>query len=579
MPVPVLRQSFATFALFSLMLLPSFAQTPATVRGTGVITGRVTLGEKPAANVLVGLVRAEPSGPTTGGALLKDTTDNEGRFRLEHVPAGNVRVTPLAPGYVVAGDSPGFYEQGKTVQLREAETVEGLEFKLTRGGVITGKVTDTAGKPLIEQRLQVWKLEPGGRKTAWSSAGLSYLMMQTDDRGVYRLFGLPEGRYLISAGKGPGELNPVRGLNYKRTFYPDVTEENLAKPVEVTPGFEAKDIDIRLAPETVKGHSVVVRVVDAETVAPLPGVSIGYGPYQGTRLTSVYIMTTDGQGMARFDGLLPGRYGVQLRSSDTPSEYFSDAVTFEVFDSDLEGVEVRAQRGAVITGRAVLEGAVDPMLQARLAELRLYAFSRPATTDGRPGAPMQITSSTVKLNADGSFRTSGLAPGKVQFNVSVMPGQSNLSGFTLLRLEYEGVPQKDGIEVSAGQQVANVRLVFGYGQTTVRGQVQIVNGTLPEGARVSVTLRRADGQNYGYKGAQVDVRGRFTIEGVLAGEYELLLNASPRMIVAHGPDGNFGTSNAPTPGLPRTIKQKLVVPPAGEVPVNLTLDLATPQER
>jgi hypothetical protein len=83
--------------------------------------------------------------------------------------------------------------------------------------------------------------------------------MQTDDRGIYRLYGLPAGRYLISAGSGggPGEM-PMRigGVSItKRTYYPDSTEESQAKAIEVTPGSEAKDIDIRLASETVKGYA------------------------------------------------------------------------------------------------------------------------------------------------------------------------------------------------------------------------------------------------------------------------------------------------------------------------------------
>src|SRR5206468_2659814 len=119
--------------------------------------------------------------------------------------------------------------------------VEGLDFSLTRGGVITGKVMDANGKPLIEQQLNVWKLEKDGRKSNWYAANGSFSMM-TDDRGIYRIYGLPVDRYIISAGAAPGEMGPpTRGINYKRTYYPDTTEESQAKQIEVTPGSEAKD--------------------------------------------------------------------------------------------------------------------------------------------------------------------------------------------------------------------------------------------------------------------------------------------------------------------------------------------------
>ena len=578
-----MRLSYSSLSRAACVLLglsvmfPLYAQTKPAA--TGVITGRVMIGEKPAVGVPVGLVRIDNSNPFAAAATIaKDATDTDGKYRLAQVPAGNFRVTPFAPGYISTTDSPGFYEQGKSVQMREGDTIDNLDFSLLRGGVVTGKVLDISGKPLIEQRLSVWKLEQGGRKNSWNPALVGPYMLSTDDRGAYRLYGLPEGRYLISAGTtGTSALSNQRGLTYKRMFYPDATEEAQAKPIEVTPGSETKDIDFRLSVENVKGNSVMVRVVDAETNAPIVGAMVGFGALQGERMMgTIMVITTDARGVGRLDGLQPGRYGLTLRNGSTASEYFSEQVTFEMHDSDVEGVEIRAQRGATLSGKALLEGINDPALLAKMAELRLSAHTRPIPRDNAPAAPMQVFSSGFRLNPDGSFRVSGLAPGRVFFNASGIGNQP--IAFSLLRVELEGVFQKEGVEVSAGQQVSNIRLVFGYGQASVRGQVQIVGGTLPDGARVSVSARRTDGQNLSSKFAQVDARGRFTLESLVPGEYDLMLTASPRMIVAQGPDGNFGTSNAPAPGLPRTVTQKIIVPQIGEVPVSITLDL-TPKEK
>ncbi|MBI1760047.1 MAG: hypothetical protein HYR56_01295 [Acidobacteria bacterium] len=577
-----MRLSFSSLSSAACVLLglsvvsSGFAQTKPAA--TGVIAGRVMIGEKPAVGVLVGLVRAEPNSPSTGGALAKDATDNDGRYRLAQVAAGNYRVTPLTPAYVSPADSPGFSEQGKTVQMREGEAVENLDFKLIRGGVISGKVTDTSDKPLIEERLTVWKLEAGGRKSSWSAAGTGFYMMMTDDRGVYRLFGLPEGRYLIAAGvTGASNVSLGRGRAYRRTFYPDVTDENQAKPIEVSPGSETKDIDLRLEAESTTGHTVVLRVVEAETGAPLAGQGVMVSALQNERQSGVSSMLyTDANGVARFDQLKPGRYGATLRGGATPSEYFSEMVKYEITDSDVEGLEIRAQRGATLSGKAVIEGNADPTLMAKLVELRLSAYSVPLNRGPGAPPPVQIIPQGTKINPDGSFRVSGIAPGQARFGTSNFGGPAS---FTLLRVELDGMPQKDGIEVVAGQQVTNVRLLFGYGQASVRGQLEIVGGTLPEGARVFVSARRTDEQNMAGKGATVDARGRFVIEALIPGEYELILTASPRMIVTQGPDGNFGTSNQPTPGLPRSVRQKITVPAVGEVTVSLTLNLAQPEKQ
>jgi hypothetical protein len=581
MKLPFLRQSFAALALLTLSATLSLAQTSGNVQSTGVITGRVTIDDKPAAGVLVGLMRTQPTSMSEGGALVKVATDAEGRYRLAQVPAGSFRVAPLAPGYVAPSESPNPFESGKAVNVREDETVENLNFSLARGGVITGKVMDASGKPLVEQRLSLMKLEANGRKTNWNpSYEFSYYMLMTDDRGIYRLYGLPEGRYIISAGSGgPNDTSGrVRGNSYLRTFYPDTTDENQAKAIEAAPGSETKDIDIRLINNTVKGYTVAVRVLDNETNAPLVGVSVSYMPFRGERMMGgINMATTDALGVARFDGVMAGRYGVSFFNvGPQPNEYFSEPVVFEVVDSDLEGVELRAQRGATISGKAIIEGTNDQALMARLTELWISAYSRPLNPRTTPAMPS--FGGNFKLNRDGSFRVSGLAPGRVQFNAS---GERELAGLSLQRFEVEGVPQKDGIEVTVGQQIANARLVFVYGQTIVRGQVQVINGTLPEGARVMLSARRTDAAaTIGGKFTQVDARGRFTLAGMAAGEYELTLTAMPslQMIVVSPSSGN-----APSPPPPirplGTVKQKIIVPAAGEVPAALTLDLAAQENK
>lgn len=614
-----MKLSFASLCLASALLVglaiggPVRAQTNAPAgrpTGNGVITGRVSVGEKPVMGVVVGLMSGQTFSTSDSGAVIKATTDAEGRYRLNQVPAGSFRVAALAPGYVQANEGGFVFEQGKAVNLREGETVENLDFTLARGGVITGKVMDPAGKPLIEERLSVWQIDAQGRKTPWNPPGAFFSALQTDDRGLYRIYGLAEGRYILAAGTGGADnvvVTRVSGTSYKRTFYPDTTEEAQAKAIEVTGGGEVKDIDIRLMPETVKGFGVLARVVDAETGAPVPNVRVGYSPVRdGRNFAGLSMAIADAQGVVRLDGLPSGRYSMSIMNlgigGDAPSEYFSDSTLFEVLDSDIEMVEVRAKRGATISGIAVIEGANDPALQSKLSELQVSAFSRP-TTPGSGG--MATFGSNFKINRDGSFRLAGLQTGKVQFNL--MAGRTP-TGFSIARIEVDGVPQREGVEVAAGQQLNNMRLVFVYGQGVVRGQVQIVGGQLPEGARVVVSARRVDSPtpNTGPP-ATVDARGQFVIQGLAAGEYELTLNASPRMAVTMTvTSGSGGAPGAPittgatiittttppppppppagaiptgTPAFtPKTVKQKVIVPATGEVPVAMTLDL-TPAPR
>ena len=96
-----MKLSFASLRLASALLLglaiwePVRAQTNAPAgrpTGNGVITGRVSVGEKPAMGVVVGLMSGQTFSTSDTGAVIKATTDAEGRYRLNQVPAGSCRV-------------------------------------------------------------------------------------------------------------------------------------------------------------------------------------------------------------------------------------------------------------------------------------------------------------------------------------------------------------------------------------------------------------------------------------------------------------------------------------------------------
>ena len=70
--------------IFSWLAPSAFAQAERAPIGT--IQGRVTAGEKPLANISVGLIRVDRQSPTQRLTIASTTTDAEGRYRLTDVP-------------------------------------------------------------------------------------------------------------------------------------------------------------------------------------------------------------------------------------------------------------------------------------------------------------------------------------------------------------------------------------------------------------------------------------------------------------------------------------------------------------
>lgn len=88
--------------------------------------------------------------------------------------------------------------------------------------------------------------------------------------------------------------------------------------------------------------------------------------------------------------------------------------------------------------------------------------------------------------------------------------------------------QRDGLELTAGETAAGVKVIVGYGTGKIRGQVKVEDGDMPAAVIIRATLLRKDENGLSLQRAVVtDARGRFVVEGLVSGEYELDLIGSP----------------------------------------------------
>jgi protocatechuate 3,4-dioxygenase beta subunit len=511
------------------------------------VAGRVTVGDKPARGVFVALLPYNSPYPSREGQTAKAKTDADGRYHIAGVAAGRYRLAPLASAYVLAGANE--YElTGKAVTVEAGERVENLDLKLVPGGVITGRVTDAEGRPVIEAYLTV---EPADERRG-GMAGYRFRPWQTDDRGVYRIFGLPAGTYKVSASL------PSRDPLSKRTYHPDAAEAEQAKPVEVTPGGEAKEIDIKIGQPS-QGYEIAGRVTD-EGGQPVPRVTLDYRftPFDGDRRRwTGSSVGADSRGEFRLSGLKPGVYTLLARDDySRNSAWYGEPLRVELHSGDATGVEVKVRRGGTVSGVVVVEGAPDAALAARLSRHRIASFVRPADPQEQM---MMSRPSFSAIEAGGAFRLGGVAPGRVQ--ISLASGE-RAEGVKLLRVERDGRDVTQGFDVGPGEEVTGVRVVCAYGTGIIKGQVQLQGGALPEGGGLFVSCRLlggAEGRPLG--GTTADARGRFVIDHLPPGEYEVTVGYRP-------------APGSPPPGFrpPRAV-ERVSVTNGAETPVVLVINL------
>jgi hypothetical protein len=488
---------------------------------TGVITGKVTIKGKGAGGITV-VLRVEDFDGNEPPPR-KVTTDQEGNFQITNVAPGAYQVMPIAPAFVISGETdsvgslglPG--PRGRSLIIADRETVQNVDFELTRGGVITGKVTDSEGRPLIEYPINLTPV-PKNNQGVPVYAGEPQTVM-TDDRGVYRGFGLPKGRYLVSAGQSEeGFFGRVRGSRYRQTFYPAVNDASKATIIEVSEGSEATNIDITVGTgPTNDAYDVSGRIVDGATGKPVPNVTLALQMGDDNRLSSISSSdwTSNQLGEFKIQNLIPGKYSIYVEQQMN-SDFHADPIPVEVIDQDVTGLVIKTLRGAAVSGLIVFELG-DAKVDIKPDQLLLQTFVQRESQEGGIGR-------SVKVKPEGSFRIGGLQAGTANFMITSNVNQR--MGFRIIRVERDGVVQLRGIEIKDEEEVTGVRLLVRLGSGSVRGIVRAENGELPAPPRLQVWLTipgedAAISRGTFVSREQVDSRGHFLFENLPAGAYEV----------------------------------------------------------
>ena len=158
----------------------------------GVIRGRVTEADT---HRPIRLARVSIS-PGQRGHQNVAHTDSDGRYELR-APPGRYAVSGFKAGYVTLEyGQRRVDERGTVVELVAGQTVTQINLALPRGGVLTGAVFDAYGDAVASATVRAlryrfasgrWQLFRTGRADG------------TDDRGMFRIYGLPPGDYYLQA--------------------------------------------------------------------------------------------------------------------------------------------------------------------------------------------------------------------------------------------------------------------------------------------------------------------------------------------------------------------------------------------
>src|SRR5688572_20616100 len=168
------------------------AVTPAKV-GAGSIVGTVSSDTQPARPLRRAIVTLNAPENSLGRTTV---TDDAGRFSFTGLPTGRYLIGASKPGWI------GMYHGAKRAgRPGTSLSLEGgqratVATRLPRTAVITGVVLDSRGQPLPLLTVRAMRYAVVNGERSLVGAGIT---RGPDERGVYRIYGLHAGEYLVSA--------------------------------------------------------------------------------------------------------------------------------------------------------------------------------------------------------------------------------------------------------------------------------------------------------------------------------------------------------------------------------------------
>ena len=441
-------------------------------------------------------------------------TSGDGRFELRNVPAGRYKLLVSRSGYVeteYGQKKPS--DPGAAFTLSPGQTKTDLIFKLIPAAVIAGRVFNEDGEPVPNASvIAAREAYQEGRKTM-----TQVTQVTTDDLGAFRLFGLPPGRYFVSAMEwqwgnvvGDKEFSGSSGQTaseqgYAKTYYPGTSDIARASAINVKEGDEVPGTDIPL--KQVMVHRIRGRVLNQMTQKPGQATEvllIARAKKQDWDFGGqTEVKKADGS--FEISHVVPGPYTLLAYWFDASErKVYYGSQRIDVAESDVEGVSLVVGAGVTIQGRVVWDG--HPSLERN--ELTIHAAL--VDTEVLPGGSAQVEANqqfTLKDLIDGDARVQVLGASKDCYVKQITFGQIFV--------------KDDVISVSKGTNPALEITVSSRG-ARVQGAVVDKDGLPAAGVWVVAVpdIARRTTQRL-FKSQTTDQYGKFDLHGLAPGTYKL----------------------------------------------------------
>ena len=465
------------------------------------------------------------------------TTDNNGGFELRSLPAGRWTLRASKTGFVEQQyGQRSIFAAADPITIAEGQQFV-ADFRMSRGGAFSGRVVDEFGDPIAGANVSALRLQTTAQGVRTTRTGTS---VQSDDTGMYRVYGLPPGQYYVSVSDpsasrmviveaaanlagvvlADGIANRVGDLvaaaseravvfggndgesrtSYAPTYYPGTASLAEAQRLTLALGEDQSGINFSVVP--VRAARVSGRVLGSNgaplrariTLADSMGQVFNTGGGGGGRGGGRGGGGSSQDGSFTLNNVPPGSYTLTVHGPNTagaPPEVAMMPVV--VSGADITGLNVVTGSGGVATGSLVTEnGAPLPT-------------SKPRVT----AVPAQGPAVTAEVSPTGAFTLEGLV------GVYTLRFESLGTGWAVKTVTANSLDVSDAaLDFRPGDRVT-LRAELTQRITQVTGTVKMEKGI--RGATVLVFAdepAKWTGNTRFVRTARVGEEGQFTVSGL-----------------------------------------------------------------
>ena len=495
--------------------------TPAPVRAgaTASVRGRVV--DPQGMPVAGATVQAYGSDGRPSTAV---QTDARGRYAIEPLEAGDYGVRAFKRGFI--GSRTGRAQSAveflftdsepadAMVTLRSGQAADGVDVTMVRGSAITGTIFDEFGEPMQGVAVNVFELRVmGGRTRALRVAAGQGVSGRTDDRGQYRLFGLPAGTYLVQAVARDLLTGGTSG--YVPQFHPGIPIVDLATPMKLAADSTATGVDVTLQPAPTRRIRGTLLDPDGKP-ATRGTVTLKASERSNTVQMEPVLGNVTADGTFVFNNVPPGEYVVQALATGRtgPSAIVAVARHFvaapvTVTGDDPPPLQLKLSLGATLAGRVVFEGIAEP------PRVGVELQTVPADFDRSP--MMSVSSTGFILAPDQTFEYRGV------FGPNFLTAQARNPEWFVKSISYQGQDLTDSaFDFGSTETFRDIEVVVSAAAAGIRGRVTDDRAVAVRNSAVAIfptdrskwTLR-----SRWMRTAASNQEGMFRVTGLVPGEY------------------------------------------------------------